>query len=313
MRHFFDEISERAKFPSLAKEGWLRPSRKCREASLAGADGVVGSSHRLSVVEQTTPAAPSKEGVHFLDGAAFLYASPYRARASRPPWLRRGVLFAALWLSSSLAFSQSPGTSHPDLSGYWELRYDSFNVQAASLTPQAAADQANQRRQDTDAVRWCINVGVPALMGDRSALDLRQSPTVIGMVAKAPSSVRYIYTDGRPHPDKDDLDPTTNGHSIGHWEGDTLVVDTIGFNDRGVRSIPGGGLRTPNSHLTERYRLLEGGQRLSVTFTWEDAGVFQKPHTYEFRYYRVRQISEPRVFTCNPNDAERAKFLLDER
>jgi len=262
---------------------------------------VVGSSHRLSVVEQTTPAAPSKEGVHFLDGAA------------TPPWPRRGVLFAALWLSSSLAFSQSPAASHPDLSGYWELRYDSFNVQAASLTPQAAADQANQRRQDTDAVRWCINVGVPAVMGDRSALDLRQSPTVIGMVAKAPSSVRYIYTDGRPHPDKDDLDPTTNGHSIGHWEGDTLVVDTIGFNDRGVRSIPGGGLRTPNSHLTERYRLLEGGQRLSVTFTWEDAGVFQKPHTYEFRYYRVRQISEPRVFTCNPNDAERAKFLLDER
>ena len=214
---------------------------------------------------------------------------------------------------SSLAFSQSLAAPHPDLSGYWELRYDSFSASTASLTPQAAADQANQRQRDGDAVRWCINEGVPALMGDRAPLDIRQSPTVIGMVAKSPSSVRYIYTDGRSHPDKDDLDPTTNGHSIGHWEGDTLVVDTVGFNDRGVRTIPGGGVRTPNSHLTERYRLLEGGQRLSVTFTWEDPSVFQKPHTYEFRYYRVRQISEPRVFTCNPNDAERAKFLLDER
>ena len=64
----------------MAKEGWLRPSTKCREASLAGADGVVGSSHLLSVVEQTTPAAPSKEGNNFFSGA------------STPPWPRRGVL-----------------------------------------------------------------------------------------------------------------------------------------------------------------------------------------------------------------------------
>jgi hypothetical protein len=211
------------------------------------------------------------------------------------------------------ALGQSVAPSHPEISGYWELRYDSFRVPAASLTAEAAADQPNQGRRDLDAVRWCINVGVPALMGDRSPLDIRLSPTVIGIVAKSPSSVRYIYTDGRNHPDKDDLDPTTNGHSIGRWEGDTLVVDTVGFNDRGVRSIPGGGVRTVNSHLTERYRLLDGGQRLSVTFTWEDPNVFQKPHSYEFKYYKIRQISEPRVYNCNPNDAERAKFLLGEK
>ena len=58
----------KAEVPSLDKEGWLRPLRKCREASLAGADGVVGSSHRLSEVEPTTPV---------------LDVSPYRAHASR--------------------------------------------------------------------------------------------------------------------------------------------------------------------------------------------------------------------------------------
>jgi len=205
--------------------------------------------------------------------------------------------------------SVSPSGAHPDLSGYWELRYDSISVPAASLTAQAEADQANQRRRDNEAIRWCINIGVPALMGDRAPLDIRQSPTVIGMVAKSPSSVRYIYTDGRSHPPKEELDPTTNGHSIAHWEGDTLIVDTIGFNDRGVRAIPGGGVRTSDSHLTERYRLLDGGQQLSVSFTWEDPAVFQKAHTYEFRYYKVRQIGEQRVYTCNANDTERAKFL----
>jgi hypothetical protein len=202
-------------------------------------------------------------------------------------------------------------SGHPDVSGYWELRYDSLSVPTASLTAQAAADQPNQKRRDIKAVRSCINVGVPALMEDRAALDIRQSPSVIGIVAKSPSSLRYIYTDGRTHPEKDDGEPTTNGHSIGHWEGDTLVVDTVGFNDRGVRSIPGGGMRTPDSHLTERYRLMDGGQRLSVTFTWDDPSVFQKPHTYEFRYYKIRQMSEPRVYNCNPNDAERATFLLE--
>ena len=214
-----------------------------------------------------------------------------------------------VFLFITLQSSVSSPSGHPDLSGYWELRYDSFNVPAASLTAQAQADQANAKRRDIVAIRSCINIGVPALMSDRAPLDIRQSPTVVGMVAKSQSSVRYVYTDGRPHPHKDELDPTTNGHSIGHWDGDTLIVDTVGFNDRGVRAIPGGGVRTSNSHLTERYRHLDGGPRLSVTFTREDSSVFQKPHTYEFRYYKVRQISEPRVYTCNPNDAERAKFL----
>jgi len=123
--------------------------------------------------------------------------------------------------------------------------------------------------------------------------------------------MRYIYTDGRKHPNKDDYDPTTNGHSIGHWEGDTLIVDTTMFNDGGVTRIPGGGARTPDSHLVERYRLLAGGNRLSVVFTWEDSKMFQKPHTYEFRYYRIDRIAEPRMYNCNPNDAERAKFLVE--
>src|SRR5436190_21530526 len=59
-------MSALCELPSLAKEGWLRPLRKRREASLAGADGVVGSNHRLSEVERTTPAAPTKEpSAHF--------------------------------------------------------------------------------------------------------------------------------------------------------------------------------------------------------------------------------------------------------
>src|SRR2546428_13434008 len=82
----------KAEYPSLDKEGWLRQLRKCREASLAGVDGVVGSSHRLSEVERTTPAAPPKERDHLLDATA------------TPPLPRRG-------LRLSLRLSQTPVSS----------------------------------------------------------------------------------------------------------------------------------------------------------------------------------------------------------
>jgi len=196
----------------------------------------------------------------------------------------------------------------PDFSGYWELRLDSFSVPRASLTGQAAAAAESQTKKDADALSRCAVIGMPAVMDDRSTLDVRHAPKVIGIVAKSPSSTRYIYTDGRSHPAADELEPTTNGHSVGRWEGDTLIVDTVGFNDRGVTRIPGGGYRTAASHLVERYRLVDEGQRLSVVFTWEDPGVFQRPHVYEFRYAKVREISEPRVVNCVPN-AERTRFL----
>jgi len=223
------------------------------------------------------------------------------------------ALAAAIFLAFTAAplLGQPAGSTHPDLSGYWELRYDSMSIPPALLATPATAELAQAEvRHDLEAIRWCSNLGVPFIMGDRGPLDIRQSPTVIAMVARVQSSTRYIYTDGRKHPDKDDMEPSTNGHSIGHWEGDVLVVDTIGFNDLGATRIPGGGVRTPVSHLMERYRLLNGGARLSAVFTWEDPKVFQKPHTYEFRYYRIPRIDEPRILACDARDQERGRFLL---
>jgi len=228
------------------------------------------------------------------------------ARWYWPPIIAAVVLLAGF---SKLAWAQNTN-SHPDLSGYWALRYDSFSVPRALLTPEAASAATAQAKHDIEAIRWCNNLGVPFILGDRTPLDIRQSPTVTAMVAMAQSSSRYIFTDGRAHPAKEDLDPTTNGHSTGRWDGDTFVVDTVGFNDHGATRIPGGGVRTPDSHLVERYRLFDGGARLSAVFTWDDAKVFQKPHTYEFRYYKTGPISGTRILACDPGDQDRAKFLL---
>ena len=224
--------------------------------------------------------------------------------------LRWAAALLLVGCSAAPAFAQG-GAPYPDLSGYWELRFDSFNVPRAPLTAAAQTAADARRKKDVEAIRGCVNIGMPALMNDRATLDIRQSASVVGMVAKSPSSTRYIYTDGRKHPDADELEGTTNGHSIGRWQGDALLVDTTGFNDRGITAIPGGGYRTTRSHLVERYQLSSNGQQLTVTFTWTDPVVFRRAHSYAFRYYKVPTTAEPRVGNCIPNDAERAKFLIE--
>jgi hypothetical protein len=123
------------------------------------------------------------------------------------------------------------------------------------------------------------------------------------------SPARHIYTDGRGHANPETFDSVSNGHSIGHWEGTTLVVDTIGFSEEGITGIPGGGRRTRASHLVERFHLVDANH-LAVVSTWEDANVFAKPHTYEVRYFRAPRFTELREFDCNASDETRAKYLL---
>ena len=86
-------------------------------------------------------------------------------------------------------------------------------------------------------------------------------------------SFRPIYLDGRAHPE--DLDPSYYGHSVGHWEGDTLVIDTVGFNERGwigARGIP----NTKQLHLIERITRLDM-DTLRYEMTVDDPGAYTAP------------------------------------
>jgi hypothetical protein len=94
--------------------------------------------------------------------------------------------------------------------------------------------------------------------------------------------VRHFYTDGRQHPTP--WSPTPAGHSIAHYEGRTLVVETVGMMPGGV---PGGGVRTPETRLQERFDVSADGQRLTITYTWDDAKVYQKPHVYRYYFDRA--------------------------
>lgn len=221
------------------------------------------------------------------------------------------IVLPLLILSGSIGAQNKPATPTPDISGMWELGYDSRSVPLASLTAQAvAADKKEIMRHDLNAIRWCQMVGLPVLMDTGAPLDIVQDRKQVAISAdRAPAQLRQIYLNAK-HPNMDIFDPQTVGHSVGTWDGDTLIVDTIGFSDKGVVSIPGGGWRTETSHLVERYRLLDDGRHLSVTFAWEDSAVYQKPHTYEFIYSRAPQGTSARTYRCDASDQARAEFIL---
>ena len=86
-----------------------------------------------------------------------------------------------------------------------------------------------------------------------------------------PHSWRVIYTDGRMHPKPEDLRPTSLGHSIGRWEGDTLIVDTVGFNEK--IWIMGSYPTTDQLHLTERFTRPTLGS-LEYEVTVDDPGAY---------------------------------------
>jgi hypothetical protein len=227
------------------------------------------------------------------------------------------LLFAATILVSTAMLSAAQAGAPPDISGYWELPNDGRFVPPARLSPRVTQAMIDtEARKNAKAIRWCNWVGMPTTMDVGRPLDIRQGAREIVIVAESPvTPVRHLYLNRKTHIDKEIFDLTTSGDSIAHWEGDTLVVDTTGFEpDHGITAIPGGGFRTENSHLVERYRLLKNGTVLSVRFTWTDPSVFQIAHSYEFRYQRVQKGYEPRPYPlCDPFDPERAAFLEQQQ
>jgi hypothetical protein len=102
-----------------------------------------------------------------------------------------------------------------------------------------------------------------------------QTPKELIMLFEYDHIVRHIYTDGRQHPA--DASATYMGDSIGHWDGDTFVIDSVGFNDKTWLDRAG----HPHSdklHVTERLHRI-AADRLQIDFTIEDPVAYAKPFT----------------------------------
>jgi len=144
----------------------------------------------------------------------------------------------------------------------------------------------------------CWPMGVPAfLLYPAQPLYIVQTPKQVVLIAQMDNQVRHVYLNV-PH--SKSVKPSWYGESVGHYEGDMLVVDTIGMNDRtwidNYRTP-----HSPNLHIVERYRLAGDGQTLQVDVHVEDPGAFTTPWNTIQRYDRA-ELGGLTEFPCAENN-----------
>ena len=119
--------------------------------------------------------------------------------------------------------------------------------------------------------------------------------------------VRHVYMDGRPHPPLAGWVPTPAGHSIGRYEGNVLIVDTVGFTPGAVVA---GGLRTPETRLTERFGVSPDGRTMTIAYTWQDSKIYQKPHTYAYVFDRLPPDAYAFEAWCDASDPRERQSIV---
>ena len=196
----------------------------------------------------------------------------------------------------------------PDLSGVWEaarptldalrsynggtdpdplhLQIDQFDAadihrnvffgtgrEEEPLKPEAIAIVSERRKEQPPQVR-CLPMGVPGIMLVY-AFKMIQTPRELIMIGESPDPPRQIYLDGRGLPK--DLDPTWMGYSTGRWEGDTLVVQTTGFNEEGWLDNAGHP-RSQSMRITERFHRRDLGH-IDLEISYDDPKYYTRPFT----------------------------------
>jgi hypothetical protein len=193
----------------------------------------------------------------------------------------------------------------PDLNGLWgpdrNFIYDiTSTLKKGEVLPlQPWAEKVTkQRMSNADPEANCLPAGVPR-MAPYPWKIVQQPKLVVFLFEGNIHTYRQIFLDGRGHPD--DPDPTWYGHSIGKWEGDTLVVDTIGFNDKFWFDFAGHP-HTPKLHITERFRRSDYSN-LDIEVVIDDPGAYTKPFTM-YGHSPLIENSEIMEYICNENNQD---------
>jgi len=235
--------------------------------------------------------------------------------AARPR--ERALLIVVALLSAAAAHAQTP----PDLSGVW-APYRAGRGADPKLNPppptpivlkplyakpyearRAAEDEATKKGEPlgTAAVQ-CVPYGFPRMMAVALyPAEIIQRPAQITLITEAFSEVRRVYMN-QPQLPIDEVPPGYYGHSVGKWEGDTLVVDTIGFNEKGWLDAIG----HPKSealHIVERYRRRDYGH-MDVEITIDDPKMYTKPFTIKVTHL-LQADSDILEYFCAENEKDK--------
>ncbi|HEX5430383.1 MAG TPA: hypothetical protein VFW83_00345 [Bryobacteraceae bacterium] len=250
------------------------------------------------VFAQQTPAAPAATSGASGGRSGRGRGRGFAGRRGDPNWPPKGPAPRA-------------ADGHPDLSGAWSPNAFAENVdlpralsrEKVQIPFQPWAEKLYQDHKTNiskdDPEARCLPPGVPRLSTTPYPFRIMQTPKLTLIVYEGGAHVwRQIFTDGRKH--SDDPNPSWLGESIGHWEGDTLVVDTIGFN--GKTWLDESGLPTTESlHVIERFSRPDLGH-LEIQNTIDDPKAYTKP--WSFTTHPAMLKGELMEYICQENNRD---------
>jgi hypothetical protein len=195
-----------------------------------------------------------------------------------------------------------PGMELDTISKYAINILADFKPEDAPMRPEAAKlfgerAQGNAKDPGVD----CLPLGIPISSLVSEVHKIVQTPDLIVILLEVDNAHRQIYTDGRKLPV--DPQPSWLGYSVGKWDRDTLVVDTVGFNDKAWLDVLGHP-RSESLHLTERYHRRDFGH-MDVEMTFDDPKMYTKPFTIKITHQLIPD-SDILEYFCAENEKDRA-------
>ena len=234
------------------------------------------------------------------DGKPNLSAPAPRTREGKPD-------LSGIWQLEPALCVPGPISACDDYPGGREFRNIGARLEDGLPYQQWAADVVKKRTADLgkdDPVAWCRPAGAPRLFTYPPYRKIIQTPGVLVILSERDVTYRQIFTDGRALPK--DPQPSFNGYSSGHWEGDTLVVETNGFRD-GIWLDRNGSPMTEAARMTEKFRRLSFG-RLDIELTIDDPKAYTKPWTVTLHQLIVPD-TELLDYFCQENEKDTAHLV----
>lgn len=173
----------------------------------------------------------------------------------------------------------------PELKSPYKEQYDAYLKEPAGPATR-------------DAGALCSPVGMPAMMGAIYGMEILQTPTIVAITSEFGPRTRRIWMN-EPLPEVGDVDPTYSGYSVGRWDGDVLVVETMGI--RVEQTLGGNVPHSPKLKLTERFVQKEPGI-LVVEMTVDDPDAFVASWKETTRTYGYRGDYKIQEFWCSENN-----------
>jgi hypothetical protein len=219
------------------------------------------------------------------------------------------------WLLALLALplcAQVPRTAdgHPDLNGFWKGTKDfhpTGNIgkdlpdHKLPFTPAGEAAWKHNVTATVDPEAICILGGIPRHNASGLPFMVIQSPKYVAFLYFY-SYYRLIPTDGRKH--EEDPDPSFFGDEVGHWEGDTLVVDSVGFKDTQVWADENGSPHSDALHVVERWSRPDANH-IHVDTRIEDPKFYTKPFTFSRTWEAGAPDQRLGEYSCAENSVDR--------